>query len=185
MAFTLRTLVPIRLAAIGANVAFILYGALGGLLPPLILHSLLLPVNAFRLHRMFGLVRAVRAAATGDLDLAWLKPFMHTRGTVGGEYIFTRGERADAIYFVVSGCFQLLEIDKTIGPGEIVGEIGLVAEDQSRTLSLVSLSAGQLLTISYEEVRRLYFQDPQFSFYLLKLISRRLLSDLHRLEPKS
>ncbi len=39
----------LRCCAIAANLAFIVYGWLGGILPVMALHLLLLPINGFRL----------------------------------------------------------------------------------------------------------------------------------------
>jgi len=45
----MRGMVPLRVMAIGSNVAFIGYAALAGLGPVLLLHALLLPLNVYRL----------------------------------------------------------------------------------------------------------------------------------------
>ncbi len=47
--FCMRGMVSLRLVAIASNVAFIAYGHLAHLDPVLLLHVLLLPVNALRL----------------------------------------------------------------------------------------------------------------------------------------
>jgi CRP/FNR family transcriptional regulator, cyclic AMP receptor protein len=47
--FGMRTMVPMRLAAISSNLAFIAYALLLGLTPVWILHSILLPLNVYRL----------------------------------------------------------------------------------------------------------------------------------------
>jgi len=47
--FSVRSMRALRLSAITSNLAFICYAAVVGLLPILILHSVLLPVNLFRL----------------------------------------------------------------------------------------------------------------------------------------
>jgi hypothetical protein len=59
VAFAQRTSVPMRVAATASNLCFIAYGALGALYPPLILHSILLPLN------LVQLVREVRSRARG------------------------------------------------------------------------------------------------------------------------
>ena len=51
VAFAQRATVPMRLAAAASNLCFIAYGALGALYPPLILHSILLPLNLVQLVR--------------------------------------------------------------------------------------------------------------------------------------
>jgi hypothetical protein len=47
--FSMRNMVSLRVVAIASNVAFIAYGALAGISPVLLLHVVLLPVNALRL----------------------------------------------------------------------------------------------------------------------------------------
>jgi len=47
--FCMRGMVGLRLTAIASNLAFIAYGASAGIDPVLMLHVLLLPLNALRL----------------------------------------------------------------------------------------------------------------------------------------
>ena len=39
-----------------------------------------------------------------------------------------------------------------------------------------------MLTITYDKVGELYFQNPTFGFYFLRLTSERLLENVKRLE---
>ena len=50
--FCMRSMSALRWVAIASNVAFIAYGYLGGLVPILLLHALLLPVNVYRLAQL-------------------------------------------------------------------------------------------------------------------------------------
>jgi len=50
--FAQRTMLPMRIMAIGANVCFIGYGAIGSFMPILTLHLVLLPINLARLHML-------------------------------------------------------------------------------------------------------------------------------------
>jgi hypothetical protein len=47
----MRRMAALRLVALASNVAFIVYGASAGIGPVLLLHALLLPVNAWRLRQ--------------------------------------------------------------------------------------------------------------------------------------
>jgi hypothetical protein len=49
LAFRMRNIVPLRLAALGSNIAFLIYGVALGLVPVWLLHAILLPVNGWRL----------------------------------------------------------------------------------------------------------------------------------------
>jgi hypothetical protein len=51
-AFSMRTMLPLRVAAIGSNMCFIGFGYLEGSLPILALHALLLPFNLMRLRQI-------------------------------------------------------------------------------------------------------------------------------------
>ena len=46
--FCMKRLVPLRVTAIGSNLAFILYAQVAGIEPGLVLHLILLPVNSVR-----------------------------------------------------------------------------------------------------------------------------------------
>ncbi len=68
--FCMRSMSALRWAAIASNLTFIAYGYLGGLVPVLLLHVLLLPVNTYRLAQLYQArdARALRrhaARATG------------------------------------------------------------------------------------------------------------------------
>ncbi|HZD90756.1 MAG TPA: hypothetical protein VE224_11685 [Pseudolabrys sp.] len=68
-----------------------------------------------------------------------------------------------------------------MGPGQIIGEIGLIAADNRRTMTFEALEDGLLLTVAYSQVKELYYQNPQFGFYLLRLIGERLLENIDRM----
>lgn len=51
--FMMRTMLSLRLVAIASNLLFILYGHLDHILPVLLLHIALLPINIFRLFSLY------------------------------------------------------------------------------------------------------------------------------------
>lgn len=62
-AFCMRGMVALRLAAIASNLAFIAYGVLAGIDPVLLLHMVLLPLNAVRLAQTLHTPQILTAAA--------------------------------------------------------------------------------------------------------------------------
>jgi hypothetical protein len=50
--FSMSAIVPLRILAIMSNVLFALYGVLADLYPVFFLHSILLPINLFKLARI-------------------------------------------------------------------------------------------------------------------------------------
>lgn len=179
---SMRTMVPLRATGIAANIAFVSYGFLFGSLPTVVLHAILFPLNVYRLAEMLKLIRQVKAASAGDLSMDWLKPFMTRRPIEAGQILFRKGDEADHMYFVVSGRLHLHEIDVDVPPGMVVGELGMLAPHRKRTQTLECKESGVLLEIGYDKIEELYYQNPTFGFYFLRLSSARLFQNIGRLE---
>ncbi|HSJ08414.1 MAG TPA: cyclic nucleotide-binding domain-containing protein [Longimicrobiales bacterium] len=180
--FYMKTMVPLRLVAIGSNVAFITYGFFGGIYPVLILHLVLLPMNVWRLIEMKRLVRKVEQAAAGNLSLDWIRPWMKPLRCTADQILFRYGDPADRLFFVVSGQLKLDEIGRDIGPGSLFGEIGLFSPERKRTKTVRCVTDAELLWISETDLARLCYQNPAITFHLLRLITNRLIDDITRLE---
>lgn len=180
--FYVKMMVPLRIIGICANVAFLTYGILGDLNPVIVLHAILLPVNAYRLHQMLQLTRDVREAASGEIDIDWLKPYAAQQEAQAGDVLFRKGDAAREMFVVVSGRFRLAESGIAIAPMQMVGELAFLAQKRVRTQTLECVEAGTLLKVGYQQVEQLYFQNPKFGFYLLKLITRRLFDNVEQLE---
>jgi CRP-like cAMP-binding protein len=180
----MQTMVPLRIAGIVSTIFFILYGYFAKSYPTMFMYLFLLPLNVVRLRQMLQLVQKVKVSASGDLSMNWLKPFMTRRQCFRGDILFQKDDAADEMYYTVSGNFLLTELGIEVPPGQLVGELGLLSPENRRTATLECVSDGDILTISYEKVRELYFQNPEFGFYFLKLTSERLLQNIGRLEEK-
>lgn len=61
--FCMQGMVALRAAAIASNLAFIAYAAVAGIGPVLLLHTLLLPMNVYRLSQSLRTQRCQRFAA--------------------------------------------------------------------------------------------------------------------------
>jgi CRP-like cAMP-binding protein len=173
-AFMARTMIPLRAAAIVANVAFILYGAFSHTMPVLLLHALLLPLNILRLRDMTRLIAETRAASTANPTIDWLKPYMTKVTFPAGTTLFAHGDKADAAYFLLAGEVEIVEINGKLGPNALFGEIGLFTAGNLRTMTCRASQDVMALRITYEDFERLFYQNPQFGFYVLRLIVQRL-----------
>jgi CRP/FNR family transcriptional regulator, cyclic AMP receptor protein len=183
--FWMKTMVPLRTLGIASNVFFIGYGYLAGAYPPLLLHVLLLPLNVMRLREMLQLTKQVQQAVAGNLNMDWLKPFSSKRRMQTDEILFKKGELADRMFFVVSGRCRLAESGIEIAPGAVVGELAFLSPDKKRTQTMQCTEAGELLEITYSQVRQLYFQNPTFGFYFLELVGKRLFENIAKLEAEA
>ena len=118
--FYMKTMIPLRMVGIASNVTWIAYGALAGVYPPMVLHVLLLPLNAIRLRQMIKLVNRVRAVTQDDPSMTWLKPFMIQRRIPAGTVMFHKDDPANEMLYIVDGRFRLIESGIELGPGALV-----------------------------------------------------------------
>jgi CRP/FNR family cyclic AMP-dependent transcriptional regulator len=180
----MRTIIPLRCIGIGANICSLIFSSFTGNYPSLVVNLILLPLNGMRLYQMQGLIKRVKQASRSDLSMDWLKPFMTRHKTRTGELLFAKGDVADCMFFTISGRYRLKEIDIELLQGQVVGEMGFMSPSNTRTQTLECLEAGEVLSISYDEVRQLYFQNPEFGFYFLRLASERLFSNMEKMEEE-
>lgn len=178
----MKTMVPLRVCEIASNLLFVVYGFMYPSYPTLVLYGLLIPINSLRLYEMLELVKKVRASAEVDLSMDWLKPFMRSRSYRKGDVLFNKGDHAEELFYIVSGSCRVRELDLHISPGELVGELGFLTEEHRRTQTIDCLEDVDVLAINYDRVSELYFQNPSFGFYFLKLTSKRLLQNVARME---
>jgi hypothetical protein len=178
----MRTIVPLRIAALISDVFFIAYGVLANSINTFILYCLLLPINSVRLYQMIKLIRKARVSAQGDLSMDWLKPFMIRRTYRKGDVLFRKGQPANEMFFTVSVKLLVTELGIEIPPGRLVGELGFLSPDNRRTGTVECIEEGEVLTMTYDRLLEIYFQNPEFGYYFLRLTSERLLQNIARLE---
>jgi CRP-like cAMP-binding protein len=178
----MRTIVPLRIIGIISITFFIAYGLVAGAVSTFLLYLLSLPINVIRLRQMLSLVKKARMSAQGDLSMDWLRPYMTPRKYRKGDVLFRKGDVANEMFLTVTGKFLVAEIGVEVPPGRIMGELGFVAPKNKRTQTVKCVESGDVLTITYERLLELYFQNPEFGYYLLSLTSERLLQNVSRLE---
>jgi hypothetical protein len=177
-----RTMVPLRVSNMFGCAFFAGFGVLSGDIKTLLLYLLLLPINGLRLHQMLNLVKKARNAAKGDMSIEWLKPFMTERKFRKGDVLFKKDDSAHEMFLTVTGQFLVTEIGVVVPPGRLMGELGFLSPNNRRTATVECTEAGHVLTITYDKLLEIYFQDPQFGYYFLVLTSQRLLENIARLE---
>jgi hypothetical protein len=181
----MKTMIPLRIVSMTCNTLFIIYGFFGGIYPTLVLNLVLLPLNTLRLHQMRKLIQDVEAAASmGETSIDWLKPFMSRRSFHKGDIVFRKGDIADAMFYSVTGRYRLKEMGIEIPVGQVFGDLGFLAPDNRRTQTIECTEDGEVLTATYQQVKELYFQNPQFGFFFLRLTSERLFDNIKRLEQE-
>jgi hypothetical protein len=177
-----QTMVPLRVANMIGCAFFAVFGALSGTITTFLLYLLMVPINAYRLRQMLVLVKKARSATQGDTSMEWLKPFMTERKYRKGDILMKKGDAAHEMLLTVTGRFLIKDFGLEVPPGRLMGELGFLTPDNRRTATIECIEDGHVLTITYEKLLEIYFQNPQFGYYFLVLTSQRLLENLARAE---
>ena len=175
--FFMKTMVPLRWIAMASNLAFIAYallglryGVFGRVYPILVLHSALLPLNVLRLRQIKTLIDAVDRAGNSEV-LTALIPYMTSERHAGGDVLFRKGDGADKLYVLAAGTVRLPDVGKTLTAGAVFGEVGLFAPNGTRSTTAVCEGDCRLYSIVKHRVLELFYQDPRFGFFLIRLVS--------------
>ena len=187
-AFFMKTMIPLRLVAIASNVAFVAYallglryGIFGRVYPILVLHAALLPLNVVRLRQIAKLIDAVNEASRSE-TFEHLIPYMTCERHRNGSMVFAKGDRADKLYFIEQGRILFPEFSRRLSTGGFFGEVGLFAPEGVRSASAVCEGDCRLYSITRDKVLELYYQDPGFGFFLIRMVSA-LLQENDRQRP--
>jgi hypothetical protein len=175
--FYMRTMLPLRLVAVASNLAFITYAAIDGLTPILILHSALLPLNLLRLMQIRELGAQVERASSHEFSAAAILPFMRKRVVRANEVLFSSGDLAEELFYVLEGEVFLPEVQQTVGPGAFFGEIALFSASGRRTATAIARTNGIVMALSKKAVLAALLQSPQLGIHLLRIITARMLQN--------
>ena len=173
----MRDMQSLRQIAIFSNLAFIVYGFIEYQLPTIVLSCILLPLNSWRLFQIKRLVREIESANVDTPVSQWLLPHMTERTFPAGHILFSKGAQADEIFYIHTGAVRLIEIDKTLRAGELLGEIGIFSSARQRTVGASCETDCRIYTLTREALYKLYYQQPQLGFHLISLIVNRLTAE--------
>jgi hypothetical protein len=179
--FFMQTIVPLRTLAIASNIVFICYALLGvrygvfdKVLPILVLHVCLLPLNIVRLRQVKATIHKYREFSSEVPSLDILIPYMTHVSASKGDVLFAMGDVADDVYLIRKGRVLFPEVGKTAIIGEFFGEVGVFSEHRRRTTSAICENDIELLKISGDKVIELFYQDARFALVIVRALSRYL-----------
>jgi hypothetical protein len=116
------------------------------------------------------------------IGCAFFVGFGALAGSVTTFLLCKKDDAADEMFLTVTGNFRVTEIGVELPPGRLMGELGFLSPNNRRTATVECTEDGHVLTITYEKLLEIYFQNPQFGYYFLVLTSQRLLENISRLE---
>lgn len=178
--YLMKSMLPLRVVALVACLFLVLYGYLAAAMPTLLLYGALIPINIKKTLQIHKLVQAIKNAKSDTPISEWLLPNMTRRTAKAGTILWKKGDVATEMLYLEAGSLRLVEYDEMLVPGSLVGEIGIFAPDNRRTLTLACGSDCTLYSLSGEGMARLYYQNPKLGFHVMRLIVTRLMNDTEK-----
>ena len=116
-----------------------------------------------------------------DEQLAMLAAVITRRGVPRGAMLMAEGDPTDSLYIIISGRLKVMmgEADgkevilALLGPGEIVGEMGLI-DDSPRSATVIAIEPSELLSISKREFRKCLAENFDMAMGVMRGLVRRL-----------
>ena len=82
------------------------------------------------------------------------------------------------MFYLMQGKMKIQEIGKVVGPGTLVGEIGVFAHNRARMATVICITDCEVYELSEVKAKELYFQNPSFGYAVLQIIISRLLENV-------
>lgn len=139
-------------------------------------------MNAIAIERareLFSASDVFRELEGGDIEA--LAAAARSRGVAPREVLFRKGDPADRLYGVLSGSLRAVALSpegrelvlRIMGPGELIGEVALLAGG-GRTATVVAQESSELLVIERAALFALLEQRPRVARTVLLGLAKRL-----------
>ena len=176
----MRTMPSLRILAMAASVLGIAAGGLGQIAWLWIGSAMAFAINAWRYMESRATVR--RLTGDGEPSASALFAFVNRETLTPGQVLFRRGDPGDEMYLVVEGEVEIVELGKSMGAGQVLGEVALLVPSHKRSATARAKTQVTLARMTKRDMELTALQNPAFGFELLKLVARRLSEDVERLE---
>jgi CRP/FNR family cyclic AMP-dependent transcriptional regulator len=98
------------------------------------------------------------------------------------DMIFRKGDISDKLFYIAEGKVGIDEYGVELETGGLFGEIGLFSDDRTRTASARCVTDCRLFSLTEQQFKQLHFQNPQFGYFVMRLMARRLIRNVQKLE---
>jgi len=107
-------------------------------------------------------------------------PHMERRTFSKGDVLFKRGDKATEMFYIESGAIRLTEIDKVLGKGELLGEMGVFSPFNERTVSATCEEDLIVHVMDRDGILGLMEDKPRDMFPLIQLAIGRFSENLRQ-----
>ena len=124
-----------------------------------------------------ALSRGRTADLTNEDLVAMFSDELRTLRLEAGEVLFKNGDRGGSMYVVRSGTLTIRSgsvVYEDVGPGGMVGEMGIVESNVPRSAMVYALTPSELVEVDQERFLELVDETPSFALAVMRVLSRRL-----------
>ncbi|MGR3763176.1 Crp/Fnr family transcriptional regulator [Rossellomorea sp. NS-SX7] len=116
-------------------------------------------------------------------DLSYLLQSIGTpRAVKKGSFLFQEGEKADELFLIRSGIFQISKLSlegkelnmRICKKDDYIGELTLFSDDATYMLSAIAIQDGEVLAIQRDNLEKALINDAPLTFEFMKWISTHL-----------
>jgi DNA-binding NarL/FixJ family response regulator len=122
----------------------------------------------------------IQDAERGTLDRSLLLPHMTPQRLREGATIFRKGDPGRELFLLLRGTVRLKEIKVTLHAGDLFGEIAIFSPDHRRTCTAMCETDAEVLKMTADKVKEIYYLNPQFALFIVHLVAKRLIADASR-----
>lgn len=115
-----------------------------------------------------------------ECTYCWPIQYMKKEEFKKGDVLFKSGDTADRMFYVKKGAIKLVEINKIVGPGDVIGEMGIFSPFKIRTASAVCHEDLEAYTMGRDEVIKFFATDPNVAIDLIQLSIKRFIENLKK-----
>lgn len=120
----------------------------------------------------------LRSPEENEYSFDPLVPYMRGQEFKKDEVVFNKGDQSDKLYYIQKGSVRIVEINKRLSEGNIIGEMGFFRPSKNRTMTAVCETDAVLLHITHDALLDVYYQDPTVGFNFIPLITHRLIENM-------
>lgn len=174
----MKTMDKFRIISIISSVFFIIYALIDRNNYILVFSIVILIINVINIFKIKKTIKSIEETMVDSYSFEWLLPHMKKEIIQENEMIFQKGDKADKMYYIKKGALKIVEINKLVEEGNVIGEMGLFSPMKTRTASAKCVRKIEAYTINHTEIVKLYYKSPILVFKIMQLSIKRFIENL-------
>jgi serine phosphatase RsbU (regulator of sigma subunit) len=123
-------------------------------------------------------VKKPAAKSDQECTYCWPLEYMKKETFKRGASLFKAGDPAEKMFYIHKGALRLVELNKIVGAGQFIGEMGIFSPLKTRTASAVCEEDLETYTMGRDEIINFFSRDPNLAITLIQISIKRFIENL-------